>query len=144
MKVYTDGSYHKKYKLASFGFIVIDENDKEIYSSNGLVLDKEICEMRNVAGEIFGVYALMQYCAENNIKEIDIYYDYKGIEMWATTSKKAWKTNNKYTQYYRKTMLDYYDKGFKVRFHKVKSHSKDKYNDIADELAKKAFELVVN
>ena len=36
--------------------------------------------MRNVAGEIEGAKLAMQFCIDNHIEEIDIYYDYEGVE----------------------------------------------------------------
>ena len=144
MKIYVDGSYHKKYKLSSFGYVFLDDDNTIIEKGNGLIEDKKMNEMRNVAGEIMSVILVMKICEEKNIKNIDIYYDYKGIEMWATNTKTAWKCNNIYTNSYRKKMLEYYEKGFSITFHKVKSHTNDKYNDLADSLAKSAFKKVIS
>ena len=61
-------------------------------------------------------------------------YDYKGIEAWA---KGDWKTNTDLTENYKK----YYDKikdELEVIFIKIKAHSGDYYNNLADELAKRA------
>jgi ribonuclease HI len=88
--------------------------------------------MRNVAGEIEGAKLAMRFCADNNIEEIDIYYDYEGIEKWCTG---AWKTNKTGTIAYKK-FYDEISRKVKVSFIKVKGHSGDKYNDIADRLAK--------
>ena len=76
----------------------------------------------------------MRYCIENGIPEIDIYYDYMGIEKWCTGE---WQANKPGTISYR----DYYNSiknKLAVNFIKVKGHSGDKYNDLADLLAKKA------
>ena len=93
-----------------------------------------MASMRNVAGEIEGAKLAMQYCLDNNIEEIDIYYDYEGIEKWCSG---AWKTNKSgtvaYKQFYNEVI-----KNVKVNFIKVKGHSGDKYNDMADRLAKDA------
>ena len=50
----------------------------------------ENASMRNVAGEIEGAKLAMQFCIDNHIEEIDIYYDYEGVEKWCTG---VWKTN---------------------------------------------------
>ena len=67
-----------------------------------------------------------------------MYYDYEGIEKWYTN---VWKANSliakKYTEFRDKISAD-----IKINFHKVKSHSNDKYNDMADNLAKKALGLI--
>ena len=90
--------------------------------------------MRNVAGEIYGSLASMEYAIEHNISHLTIYYDYMGIEKWCTGE---WKTNKAGTLAYKK----YYDRARKkvnITFQKVKGHSGDKYNDLADQLAKEA------
>ena len=90
--------------------------------------------MRNVAGEIEGAKLAMQFCIDNHIEEIDIYYDYEGVEKWCTG---AWKTNKSGTISY-KQFYDEIKKSVKVSFNKVKGHSGNKYNDVADRLAKDA------
>lgn len=54
--------------------------------------------MRNVAGEICGSMAAIRKAVELGLPEVTIYYDYMGIEMWATG---AWKCNKKGTAAYR-------------------------------------------
>ena len=76
----------------------------------------------------------MRYCADNGIGEIDLYYDYAGIEKWCTGE---WKTNKKGTAAY-KQFYDEISKKVKVNFIKVKSHSGVEYNEKADRLAKDA------
>ena len=71
---------------------------------------------------------------ELNMKEITIFYDYQGIESWATGD---WKTNNNLTRDYKK-FIDEIKSQIDINFVKVKGHSNDKYNDMADELAKQA------
>ena len=96
--------------------------------------DVQMASMRNVAGEIYGSMAAMKYALEKGIKKLSIYYDYMGIAKWCTGE---WKTNKDGTIAYKK----YYDKIKKsvdITFEKVKGHSGDKYNDLADSLAKKA------
>ena len=74
--------------------------------------------MRNVAGELEGAMAAMTYCEEHEIPLLHLYYDYQGIESWATGE---WKRNKPGTVRYKQ----YFDSLKKVRvvFHKVKGHS---------------------
>ena len=74
--------------------------------------------MRNVAGEIEGAKLAMQFCIDNHIEEIDIYYDYEGVEKWCTG---VWKTNKSGTISY-KQFYDEIKKSVKVSFNKVKGH----------------------
>ncbi|MCD8180188.1 MAG: ribonuclease H family protein [Firmicutes bacterium] len=129
---YVDGSYNIKTKVFGCG-VVIFLKEKEIIFSKAFS-DPDLAQMRNVAGEIEGAKAAMQYCADNNIEEIRIYYDYEGVEKWCTG---AWKTNKPGTIAYKK-FYDDISKKVRVDFVKVKGHSGDKYNDMADRLAKDA------
>ncbi len=79
----------------------------------------------------------MQYALDRNLAEIEIYHDYEGIARWCLGE---WKTNREGTRAYK----DFYDracKKVKISFVKVAGHSNDKYNDMADGLAKEALGL---
>ncbi len=129
---YVDGSYNAQTKIFGCGVVIFHNGAENAFSK--AFSNPEAALMRNVAGEIEGAKLAMQYCVDNNIEEIDIYYDYEGIEKWCSG---AWKTNKKGTIAYKR----FYDKiksAVKVNFIKVKGHSGDKYNDMADRLAKDA------
>ncbi|MED9947073.1 MAG: RNase H family protein, partial [Peptacetobacter hiranonis] len=61
-----------------------------------------------------------------------IYFDYQGIEKWCTGE---WKANKKGTIEYRDFYNSIKDK-LDVSFVKVAAHTGDKYNEMADQLAK--------
>lgn len=129
---YVDGSYNVKTKEFGFGAVIFHDGKARTFSRG--YNDPELAEMRNVAGEIMGSMFAMHFCKEHGIKNLQIFYDYAGIEKWC---KGEWKVNKPGTIAYR----DYYNsmKEFvNVTFVKVKGHSGDKYNDAADALAKKA------
>ena len=129
---YVDGSYNIETKRFGCG-VVIFLGGEEITFSRAFD-DTSLAQMRNVAGEIEGAKLAMQWCVDNNIKEIDIYYDYEGIEKWCTGK---WKTNKEGTIAY-KQFYDSIKNRVKVSFIKVRGHSGDRFNDMADALAKKA------
>lgn len=129
---YVDGSYNISTEEFACGVVIFHDGTEHTFSKK--FSDPENAVMRNVAGEIEGAKLAMQYCVDNNIEEIDIYYDYEGIEKWCTG---AWKTNKTGTIAY-KQFYDSISKFVKVSFNKVKGHSGDKYNDMADRLAKDA------
>ncbi len=96
--------------------------------------DSDLAEMRNVAGEIKGSEAAMQYCLDHDIESITIYHDYEGIAKWCNGEWAAKKPGTiAYGEFFRKAKEQ-----VEIRFVKVKGHSGDKYNDMADMLAKKA------
>ena len=65
---------------------------------------------------------------------VGICFDYEGIEKWCTGAWKANKTGTiAYREFYQKACTQ-----VNIRFVKVKGHSGDKYNDLADKLAKEA------
>lgn len=129
---YVDGSFSKDLNMFSYGAVIFLNN--EAFTFSKAFSDPELVEMRNVAGEIKGSEFVMQYCIDNNIKTIDIYYDYMGIEKWCTGE---WKANKPGTLKYRDFYKRIQDK-LSVNFIKVKGHSGDEFNDLADTLAKSA------
>ncbi len=133
---YVDGSYNISTREFSYGMVIL-KGDEEICFSQKFN-DNDLADMRNVAGEIMGSMSAMRYCLDNNFKSITIYFDYEGIEKWC---KGYWKTNKEGTKNYK----EYYDSiknKIHIVFKKVKAHSGDKYNDMADKLAKKALGIL--
>ncbi|MFC2283704.1 ribonuclease H1 domain-containing protein [Lachnoanaerobaculum saburreum] len=133
---YVDGSYDDTTKSYSYGMVMMHGED-ELHFFKKFEKD-DMSDMRNVAGEIEGSMAAMKYCIENGIKSISIFYDYEGIQKWCNGDWKAKKEGTKrYVEFYKDAsrLVD-------VDFIKVKGHSGDKYNDLADELAKKALGLI--
>jgi viroplasmin and RNaseH domain-containing protein len=131
VEAYVDGSYEHSIKLYGSGVVIL-KGDEEITSFSVKGNDKDLVDMRNVAGEIEASKIAMNYCIENGIKNLILYFDYEGIEKWCIG---AWKTNKVGTINYKK----YYDSikdNLNVKFVKVKAHSGNKYNDEADRLAK--------
>ncbi len=129
---YVDGSFSKDKAMFSYGAVLF-YNGEELQFKKAF-RDPELVSMRNVAGEIKGAEFIMQYCLEHGIKSIDIYYDYEGIEKWCTG---VWQANKFGTQNYVNTYKQI-SQFVDIHFIKVKGHSGDKYNDLADTLAKSA------
>lgn len=129
---YVDGSYEDSVKLFSYG-LVIFHNGNELHFAEKYNTP-DLIEMRNVAGEIMGAQKAMQYCIDNNIPSMDLYYDYEGIEKWCTSK---WKANKAGTKAY-KAFYDKIKSDLTVNFFKVTAHTGDEYNELADQLAKNA------
>ena len=132
VSAYIDGSYDEKTASYSFGGVLIVNGEEKRF--NKKYENDEYQSMRNVAGEIKGAGYIIQYCINHGIKELDLYFDYIGIEKWY---KGEWKANSPIALVYVDFANKVKDK-IKVNFNKVKSHSNDYYNDLADKLAKDA------
>lgn len=127
---YVDGSYKESTGEYSFGCVLILDGLE--YTFNRKFDNDDLSSMRNVAGEIKGAGFIIQYLVNRGYSGVDLYYDYLGIEKWYT---KAWKANLVGTQKYV-AFADSVRNKIQVNFFKVKGHSNDKYNDMADRLAK--------
>lgn len=129
---YVDGSYNISTQKFGCGVVIFHQGEEHRFSE--CFDNPEMAQMRNVAGEIEGAKKAMQWCLQNNITELDIYYDYEGVEKWCTG---AWKTNKEGTIAY-KQFYDEISRNLRVSFNKVRGHSGDRFNDLADSLAKQA------
>ena len=133
---YVDGSFLKG-KVFGCGCVII-KSGEVIAEISKAYEDEELAAMRNVAGEIKASELAMRYALDNGYKSISIYHDYQGIASWCLGE---WKTNKAGTISY-KEFYDSIKDRLMVDFVKVKGHSGDTYNDMADNLAKKAIGIV--
>lgn len=130
---YVDGSFDKKAKKYAYGCIFILPNKTTVeHSGNGN--DEELLKMRNVSGEVLAARYAVDWAVKHQYQLLHLYYDYAGIEHWAT---KSWKTNLEFTKSYAEFMEEKM-KSIKIQFHKVKAHSGNEYNEKVDKLAKEA------
>ena len=132
---YVDGSYNVATAEFSYGMVILCGGQEMKFSEK--FADAGLASMRNVAGEIKGAEAAIRYALSNGYKSITIFYDYQGIEKWCTGE---WKTNKDGTKAYKK-YCDKAKKKLEIMFVKVASHTNNKYNDMADALAKEALNI---
>lgn len=131
--IYVDGSFMIDKGNYSFGLVAV-ENGEVIHKDNGKGFDEEAIALRNVSGEVLGAQKAVEFALNKGYKEVTIAYDYQGVESWAIGT---WKRNNRITQDYNKFMKDKMTL-INIKFKKIKGHSGNKYNDMADLLAKEA------
>ena len=132
---YVDGSFKEETNEYSFGVVLLVDG-KEYYFKKSFPSD-ELSSMRNVAGEIKGAGFIILYCLNRGINKLTIYHDYEGISKWY---QNEWKANLFGTKKYQEFANEVKNQ-IDVRFVKVKSHSNDYYNDLADKLAKEALKI---
>lgn len=129
---FVDGSYNVVTGVYGYGGFLVVEGEKYILQGSGD--EEEMASMRNVSGEILGSMAAVEKALELGVKELVIYYDYMGIEMWATG---GWKRNKTGTIAYHEFMQKVKNQ-ISITFVKVKGHSGIEGNEEADRLAKEA------
>ena len=133
INAYTDGSYDALTKAFSCGVVLLTPNGRffmnEKYSAND-----NNTETRNVAGELKGAELAIRYAMLNGYRRVRIYHDYEGVAAWAAGE---WQAKSEVARLY----VDFIGKAsskIEIQFQKVAAHTGNKYNEIADKLAKNA------
>lgn len=129
---YVDGSYKKD--TFEYGYGVVLLLSDEVIELYGKGENPEVAKSRNVTGELFGSVRAISEAINRKKNKITIFYDYQGISSWANGE---WKCNIPLTVGYKQKISEF-RKEIEINFVKVKAHSNDKYNDLADHLAKKS------
>ncbi|MCR5215326.1 MAG: ribonuclease H family protein [Lachnospiraceae bacterium] len=125
-----EGSKSIKSPQALEGTEDVESDILEILHGSGN--DPDYVEMRNVAGEILASEHAIDWAIEKHFQQVDIYYDYEGIEKWANG---LWKANKPGTIRYKELVAKKREQ-IRVVFHKVAAHTGVIYNEMADEAAK--------
>ena len=132
---YCDGSYDQVHRLYGWGTVILprSEEDPEEIHLCGFGRHQDYLPSRNVAGEVMGSLAAMDWTLRHGYKKIRIYHDYEGVRCWIT---RDWKRNTPISQMYEATYAQTYEPHLTVAFQKVSGHTGVRYNELADQLAK--------
>ena len=87
-----------------------------------------------MTGEMLGAMYAVRWGIKNGFSQIEIRFDYEGIEKWVTG---AWRSKTDLTQKYASSMRKWQGQIIQ-EFTKVPAHSNVFFNELADELAKDA------
>lgn len=129
---FVDGSFNAATSVYGYGGFLVAGDQR--YELKGAGDDPQMASMRNVAGEVLGSTKAMELAVSLGLSELTVYYDYLGIEMWATG---GWKRNKEGTIAYHSYVQSIKDR-LTLHFVKVKGHSGVEGNEEADRLAKQA------
>lgn len=133
---YVDGSFVPG--AYGNGVVLLDSKGEIVLELSCIGEEQSFLEMNNVGGEVNASMIAIEAAIGMGYKFIRIYYDYAGIECWATGE---WKRNKEGTKAY-KEYIDENSKDIIIEFKKVKAHAGNKYNERADVLAKKAVGII--
>lgn len=143
MHIYVDGSYNQQTAHWGGGAVILNDEETEVLHTIQ-VTDKDKNGSRQINGELTSSIMSLEYVLNHSDQFLDnhiaIYYDYLGIETWATGEWTARKEVAKEYSVRVKNLILALKimHQIEVSFHKVKAHSSDKYNDLADRLSKAA------
>lgn len=130
--VYVDGSYEDSLPKYAFGCVFLLEGG-EIRLAYGNGDNPQSLKHRNVTGEMLGAMYAVRTAMMNGYKEVEICFDYEGIERWVTGS---WRSKTELTAKYAQSMQEW-SNSIRIYFTKVTAHSNVKYNELADVTAKR-------
>ncbi len=126
-QIYVDGS--NLGGATGYGVVILKDGEV-VEEISGSVPEALAQGTRQIAGELFAVEKAIMWCRANAVHEVSIFYDCEGIEKWASGE---WKTNHPLTRRYAELVRN---SGIPIHWHKVNSHTKNCWNERADELAK--------
>ena len=131
LTAYVDGSFNSDTGVYGSAVIILDEEGNEILKN--AFPGTQYNEMWQVAGELRAAIAAVTYAEEYLADSLLIRYDYEGIEKWATGEWRAKKEGSeKYVEFMQKK------RSMVIRFEHVRAHTGNKYNEMADDMAKAA------
>lgn len=146
LDVYVDGSYYKKTPNVTYGGVVVVQDKSTPYEKIHVVRhvkteQKEFVSANNAGGELIAaLVGIIDACqivsTETGNHQINIYYDYKGVKEFLSGGE--YQARKKGPQLYVGSIaaICKANPNVELKFHKVLAHSGNKFNEVADKIAK--------
>lgn len=135
--LYVDGAYRETPAGPRIGWAFEAWLDgRPVYHQAGVLVGEHLLSLRNIAGECHAVARALSWAADCGHKQVEIRYDYAGLEAWATG---AWQAKQPFTRQYAclvRQML----RLISITWTKVQGHSGEPGNERVDRLAAHAIE----
>jgi ribonuclease HI len=134
IEIYVDGSFQVEANAIGYGVVIVQNEQvvKELLGQPPTTEEPSLLESYQIAGEIYGVRAAIEWCQKNNVEKVTIAYDYTGLEMWATGE---WQAKKPLSQEYVEFIQNC---GVNITWQKVAAHTGQRWNERADILARQA------
>ncbi|MGL4676619.1 MAG: RNase H family protein [Brevinema sp.] len=124
---YVDGSFYQN--QVGWGVVLV-ENNQIVYTLGGRLEDSTSSVSHQIAGEIQSVLEALSYAVHHGYSTITIFYDYVGLQKWATGE---WKVKSEVAQNYRIELQKY---SIQITWCKIAAHTGNRFNEMADKIAK--------
>ncbi len=131
---FCDGSYDEARNRYSYGVLLIEKELQE-HEVCGSSNNTKYTSSNNIIGEILGAINAMDWAVSNGYDKLKIYHDYEGLSKWLS---REWEARSEAAKMFVSVYTNKYSDLLSVTFEKVAGHSNNKFNDKADELAKRA------
>ena len=140
LRVYVDGSFNVGESVTHSGLAVVETHGEVVNLIHVATSIPELVAMHNDGGELFAsIYACSVVPNSYSMDKSDtltVYYDYTGIGNFIGKGPVKWAAKKPGAQIYVALMSKYLKEApCQIKFIKVKAHSGNVYNNLADRAA---------
>ncbi|GAB4511086.1 MAG: hypothetical protein OHK0046_08690 [Anaerolineae bacterium] len=126
-QAYVNGTYAAG--VVGYGAVVLYQSQEKTRWAGKVT---QHADMRQVAGELEATLLVLDWCRSNYLTEIEVHYDYDGIEKWATGE---WRGNTSATRLYQERVKSL---AINIKWHKIKRGTVNTWITLIQELSQQA------